>query len=107
MANRNQFRRLGLADEVAAPALAPALAKLRHPKTLRRVLLTAGPVRVLAGRLFVSGTGCRDNPTNVTSVPTRQHTGADAAPGPASHLIVPDSQKTRTERGLVTDATRN
>src|SRR6266481_872079 len=28
MANRNLFRRLGLADEVAAPALAPALAKL-------------------------------------------------------------------------------
>ena len=33
MANRDFFRRLGLADEVAAPTLA----KLRQPKTLRRL----------------------------------------------------------------------
>jgi membrane fusion protein (multidrug efflux system) len=32
MANRDFFRRLGLADEVAAPALA----KLKQPKTLPR-----------------------------------------------------------------------
>lgn len=32
MANRDFFRRLGLADEIAAPTLA----RLRQPKTLRR-----------------------------------------------------------------------
>ena len=55
MANRAFFRRRGLADEVAAPTLA----KLKQPKTLRRVLLTAGPVLVLAGALFVYVTGGR------------------------------------------------
>ncbi|MEA2811636.1 MAG: hypothetical protein QOJ17_5777, partial [Rhodospirillaceae bacterium] len=42
MANRAFFRRLGLADEVATSTLA----KLRQPKTLRRVLLTLGPALV-------------------------------------------------------------
>jgi hypothetical protein len=41
MANRDFFRRLGLADEVAAPTLA----KLRQPKTLRRLLLALGHTR--------------------------------------------------------------
>ena len=45
MANRDFFRRLGLADEVAAPTLA----KLRQPKILRRLLLALGPIVVLAG----------------------------------------------------------
>ena len=34
MANRDFFRRLGLADEVAEPTLA----KLRQPKNIRRLL---------------------------------------------------------------------
>src|SRR5260370_42181524 len=80
MANRNQFRRLGLADEVAAPALAPALARLRHPKTLRRVLLTAGPVLVLAGGGFVFPAGRRPTSPGHPPFPPRQPTHAPHPP---------------------------
>ena len=55
MANRDFFRRLGLADEVAAPTLA----KLRQPKTLRRLLLALGPIVVLADGLFAYTAGGR------------------------------------------------
>ena len=55
MANRDFFRRLGLADEVAAPTLA----KLRQPKTLRRLLLALGPIVVLAGGLVAYTAGGR------------------------------------------------
>ena len=55
MANRDFFRRLGLADEVAAPTLA----RLRQPKTLRRLLLALGPIVVLAGGLFAYTGGGR------------------------------------------------
>jgi membrane fusion protein (multidrug efflux system) len=93
MANRNQFRRLGLADEVAAPALAPALAKLRHPKTLRRVLLTAGPVLVLAGALFVYATGGRYISTDDAYVHAGKLTVATDVSGIVANVAVKESQQ--------------
>jgi membrane fusion protein, multidrug efflux system len=93
MANRNLFRRLGLADEVAAPALAPALAKLRHPKTLRRVLLTAGPVLVLAGALFVYATGGRYISTDDAYVHAGKLTVATDVSGIVADVAVKESQQ--------------
>jgi membrane fusion protein (multidrug efflux system) len=93
MANRNLFRRLGLADEVAAPALAPALAKLRHPKTLRRVLLTAGPVLVLAGALFVYATGGRYISTDDAYVHAGKLTVATDVSGIVANVAVKESQQ--------------
>ena len=89
MANRNQFRRLGLADEVAAPALA----KLRHPKTLRRVLLTAGPVLVLAGALFVYATGGRYISTDDAYVHAGKLTVATDVSGIVANVAVKESQQ--------------
>ncbi len=93
MANRNLFRRLGLADEVAAPSLAPALAKLRHPKTLRRVLLTAGPVLVLAGALFVYATGGRYISTDDAYVHAGKLTVATDVSGIVANVAVKESQQ--------------
>jgi membrane fusion protein (multidrug efflux system) len=93
MANRNLFRRLGLADEVAAPALAPALARLRHPRTLRRVLLTAGPVLVLAGALFVYATGGRYISTDDAYVHAGKLTVATDVSGIVANVAVKESQK--------------
>src|SRR5882724_10482881 len=99
MANRNLFRRLGLADEVAAPALAPALARLRHPKTLRRVLLTAGPVLVLAGALFVYATGGRYVSTDDAYVHAGKLTIATDVSGIVANIAVRESQQ--VEKGQV------
>jgi membrane fusion protein (multidrug efflux system) len=93
MANRNLFRRLGLADEVAAPALAPALARLRHPKTLRRVLLMAGPVLVLAGALFVYATGGRYISTDDAYVHAGKLTVATDVSGIVANVAVKESQQ--------------
>ena len=93
MANRNLFRRLGLADEVAAPALAPALARLRHPRTLRRVLLTAGPVLVLAGALFVYATGGRYISTDDAYVHAGKLTVATDVSGIVANVAVKESQQ--------------
>jgi membrane fusion protein (multidrug efflux system) len=93
MANRNLFRRLGLADEVAAPTLGPALAKLRQPKTLRRVLLTAGPVLVLAGALFVYATGGRYVSTDDAYVHSGKLTVATDVSGIVANVAVKESQK--------------
>jgi membrane fusion protein, multidrug efflux system len=93
MANRNLFRRLGLADEVAAPGLAPALAKLRQPKTLRRVLLTAGPVLVLAGALFVYATGGRYISTDDAYVHAGKLTIATDVSGIVANVAVKESQQ--------------
>ena len=49
MANRSFFRRVGLADEVAAPAESAP----RRRRILRPLLLALGPVVVLAGALHV------------------------------------------------------
>jgi membrane fusion protein, multidrug efflux system len=99
MANRNLFRRLGLADEVAAPAIAPALAKLRQPKTLRRVLLAAGPVLVLAGALFVYATGGRYISTDDAYVHAGKLTVATDVSGIVANVAVTESQK--VEKGQV------
>jgi len=93
MANRNLFRRLGLADEVAAPSLAPALARLRHPKTLRRVLLTAGPVLVLAGALFIYATGGRYISTDDAYVHAGKLTVATDVSGIVANVAVKESQQ--------------
>jgi membrane fusion protein (multidrug efflux system) len=89
MANRNLFRRLGLADEVAAPTLA----KLRQPKTLRRVLLTAGPVLVLAGALFVYATGGRYISTDDAYVHAGKLTVATDVSGIVANVAVKESQQ--------------
>ena len=95
MANRNLFRRLGLADEVAAPTLA----KLRQPRTLRRVLLAAGPVLVLAGALFVYTTGGRYISTDDAYVHAGKLTVATDVSGIVSNVAVHESQK--VEKGAV------
>src|SRR5258708_15479985 len=89
MANRDFFRRLGLADEVTAPTLA----KLRHPKTLRRVLLTAGPVLVLAGALFVYAPGGRYIPTDDAYVHAGKLTVATDVSGIVANVAVKESQQ--------------
>ena len=99
MANRNLFRRLGLADEVAAPMLAPALARLKQPKTLRRVLLAAGPVLVLAGALFVYATGGRYISTDDAYVHAGKLTVATDVSGIVANVAVTESQK--VEKGEV------
>src|SRR5260370_8194832 len=96
MANRDFFRRRGLADEVAAPTLA----KLRHLKTLRRVLLTAGPVLVLAGALFVYVTGGRYISTDDAYVHAGKLTVATDVSGTVSHVAVHKSQKPNPAEGL-------
>jgi membrane fusion protein, multidrug efflux system len=95
MANRNLFRRLGLADEVAAPSLA----KLKQPKTLRRMLLTAGPVLVLAGGLFVYTTGGRYVSTDDAYVHAGKLTVATDVSGIVSNVAVHESQK--VEKGAI------
>ncbi len=98
MANRDFFRRRGLADEVAAPTLA----KLRHLKTLRRVLLTAGPVLVLAGALFVYVTGGRYISTDDAYVHAGKLTVATDVSGIVSNVAVHESQKVDTGEVLFT-----
>src|SRR5260370_22047102 len=92
MANRDFFRRRGLADEVAAPTLA----KLRHLKTLRRVLLTAGPVLVLAGALFLYVTGGRYISTDDAYVHAGKLTVATHVSGILSNVARHQSQKDDT-----------
>src|SRR5260370_23879278 len=89
MATWDFFRRLGLAGEVAAPTLA----KLRHPKTLRRVVLTAGPALVLAGALFVYVTGGRYISTDDAYVHAGKLTVATDVSGIVSNVAVHESQK--------------
>ncbi|HTB36761.1 MAG TPA: HlyD family secretion protein [Reyranella sp.] len=95
MANRAFFRRRGLADEVAAPTLA----KLKQPKTLRRVLLTAGPALVAAGALFVYVTGGRYISTDDAYVHAGKLTVATDVSGIVSDVAVRESQK--VEKGQV------
>jgi membrane fusion protein (multidrug efflux system) len=95
MANRAFFRRRGLADEVAAPTLA----KLKQPRTLRRVLLTAGPVLVAAGALFVYVTGGRYISTDDAYVHAGKLTVATDVSGIVSNVAVQESQK--VEKGQV------
>ena len=95
MANRDFFRRLGLADEVAAPTLA----RLRQPKTLRRLLLALGPIVVLAGGLFAYTAGGRYVSTDNAYVHAGKLTVATDVSGIVADVAVKESQK--VEKGQV------
>jgi membrane fusion protein (multidrug efflux system) len=95
MANRDFFRRLGLADEVAAPTLA----KLRQPKTLRRLLLALGPIVVLAGGLVAYTAGGRYVSTDNAYVHAGKLTVATDVSGIVADVAVKESQK--VEKGQV------
>jgi membrane fusion protein (multidrug efflux system) len=89
MANRDFFRRLGLADEVAAPTLA----RLRQPKTLRRLLLALGPIVVLAGGLVAYTAGGRYVSTDNAYVHAGKLTVATDVSGIVADVAVKESQK--------------
>ena len=95
MANRDFFRRLGLADEVAAPTLA----RLKQPKTLRRLLLALGPIVVLAGGLFAYTAGGRYVSTDNAYVHAGKLTVATDVSGIVADVAVKESQK--VEKGQV------
>ena len=95
MANRDFFRRLGLADEVAAPTLA----KLRQPRTLRRLLLALGPIVVLAGGLFAYASGGRYVSTDNAYVHAGKLTVATDVSGIVANVLVKESQT--VEKGQV------
>src|SRR5215471_201652 len=95
MANRDFFRRLGLADEVAVSTLA----KLKQPKVLRRVLLTLGPAAVLAGALVLYLTGGRIVSTDDAYVQAGKVTIATDVSGVVANVAMHESQK--VEKGQV------
>lgn len=95
MANRDFFRRLGHADEVAVTALA----RLRQPRTLRRFLLAAGPAVVLAGALALYLTGGRYVSTDNAYVHAGKLTVATDVSGIVSKVAVHESQQ--VEKGQV------
>jgi len=95
MANRDFFRRLGLADEVAAPTLA----KLTQPRNLRLALLALGPIVVLAGGLFAYTTGGRYVSTDNAYVHAGKLTVATDVSGIVADVSVKESQK--VEKGQV------
>jgi membrane fusion protein (multidrug efflux system) len=103
MANRDFFRRLGLADEVAAPTIAKLGAtlgaRLRQPKNLRRLLLALGPVVVLAGGLFAWTAGGRYVSTDNAYVHAGKLTVATDVSGIVADVAVKESQK--VEKGQV------
>src|SRR5215468_11360504 len=95
MANRDFFRRLGLADEVAVSPLA----KLKQPKILRRVLLTLGPLAVLGGALVLYLSGGRFVSTDDAYVQAGKVTIATDVSGVVANVAVHESQK--VEKGQV------
>ena len=95
MANRDFFRRLGLADEVAVPTLA----KFKQPKTLRRLLLALGPIVVLAGGLAAYTAGGRYVSTDNAYVHAGKLTVATDVSGIVADVAVKESQK--VEKGQV------
>jgi membrane fusion protein (multidrug efflux system) len=95
MANRDFFRRLGQADEVAVTALA----RLKQPRTLRRVLLAAGPAVVLAGALALYMTGGRYVSTDNAYVHAGKLTVATDVSGIVAKVAVHESQQ--VEKGQV------
>ena len=99
MANRDFFRRLGLADEVAAPTLTGLGAKLKQPRNLRRALLALGPIVVLAGGLFAYTTGGRYVSTDNAYVHAGKLTVATDVSGIVADVAVKESQK--VEKGQV------
>src|SRR5262245_17963989 len=99
MANRDFFRRLGLADEVAAPTIAKLGARLKNPRNLRRLLLALGPIVVLAAGLFAYTTGGRYVSTDNAYVHPGKLTVATDRPGLVADVAVKESQK--VEKGQV------
>src|SRR5215470_11535730 len=95
MANRDFFRRLGLADEVAVSTLA----KLKQPKILRRALLTLGPAAVLVGALVLYLSGGRFVSTDDAYVQAGKVTIATDVSGVVANVAVHESQK--VEKGQV------
>src|SRR5258708_19024528 len=95
MANRDFFRRLGLADEVAAPTLA----RLRQPRVLRRMLMVLGPIVVLAGGLFAWSAGGRYVSNDNAYVHAGKLTVATDVSGVVANVAVKESQK--VEKGQV------
>jgi membrane fusion protein, multidrug efflux system len=89
MANRDFFRRLGLADEVAAPTLT----RLKQPKNLRRALLALGPIVVFAGGLFAYTAGGRYVSTDNAYVHAGKLTVATDVSGIVADVAVKESQK--------------
>ena len=98
MANRDFFRRLGQADEVAASTLA----RLRQPKALRRLLLAAGPIVVLAGALALYMTGGRYVSTDNAYVHAGKLTVATDVSGIVAKVAVHESQPVETGQVLFT-----
>lgn len=98
MANRDFFRRLGHADEVEASTLA----RLRQPKALRRLLLAAGPVVVLAGALALYMTGGRYVSTDNAYVHAGKLTVATDVSGIVAKVAVHESQPVETGQVLFT-----
>jgi membrane fusion protein, multidrug efflux system len=99
MANRDFFRRLGLADEVAAPTITKLGATLRSPRNLRRLLLALGPIVVLAGGLFAYTAGGRYVSTDNAYVHAGKLTVATDVSGIVADVAVKESQK--VEKGQV------
>lgn len=115
MANREFHRRLGLADEVAAPTpdstpegtpapkrtstLSRLSAKLKGPKPLRRALLALGPIAVLAGGLYAYTAGGRYVSTDNAYVHAGKVTVATDVSGIVANVAVHESQQ--VEKGQV------
>src|SRR5262249_3036960 len=95
MANRSVSRRLGLADEVAAPTLA----KLKQPRTLRRALLVLGPAVVGLGALALYLGGGRYVSTDDAYVQAGKITIATDVSGIVASVPVHESDK--VEKGQV------
>jgi membrane fusion protein (multidrug efflux system) len=95
MANRNLFRRLGLADEVAGPGRAT----LKQPKTVRRLLLAAGPLVVLAAASALYVTGGRYVSTDNAYVHAAKLTVTTDVSGVVADVVVREGQK--IEKGQI------
>ncbi len=100
MANRSVFRKLGLADEVAAPT--PGNLGLKRPRNLRRVLLAVGPIVVLVGALALYLGGGRYVSTDDAYVQAGKVTIATDVSGIVSTIAVHESDKVKKGQVLFT-----
>ncbi|WP_421998513.1 HlyD family secretion protein [Reyranella sp.] len=94
MANRDFFRRLGLADEVAAPT-----GEKKRRFNRRRLLLVAGPLVVVAAALFAYLSGGRYVSTDNAYVQAGKVTVATDVSGIVASVAVKDNQT--VEKGQV------
>jgi membrane fusion protein (multidrug efflux system) len=98
MADRSVFRRLGLADEVAAPD--PA--RTRRRRRLRAVLLAVGPIVVLLGALLLYLGGGRYVSTDDAYVQAGKVTIATDVSGIVASVAVHESDKVEAGQVLFT-----